>query len=309
MTDAVSSVMDSERGADLSRDTRYLPAARANGVALALGMALNLMSRIAPRRAAALVNQLVWCRPRRLAPRPEEREALAPAERFEVRLAEHTVRAYAWGQGPVVLLVHGWGGSAAQMAPLACRLAAQGFRAVAYDAPAHGSSRATHTDFPTMAAALQQVAQCVGGVRAVVAHSAGCVAMLRALRAGLAVERIVMVSTFAQLALPLASLSAALGLRPRLQAYHIDSLRRLFGVDFLQAYSPEELVLDLKTPGLVVHDAADKEFGAANALRIASQWPGSNLFLTDGLGHYRVLKDEAVALRIGESLSDLLRRP
>lgn len=306
---AVNAALDLAPGADLSKDTRYLPVARANGVARLLGLGLNAISLLAPRRAAALVNDLVWCRPRRLPPKPEERDALAQAQRLEVSLGTERLKAYAWGEGPTVLLVHGWGGSAAQMSALALRLAAQGYRAIAYDAPAHGSSPATHTDFPALAEAVQRVAETAGGVRAVLAHSAGCVALLRAIRAGLAVERIVMVSAFAQLALPLASLGVALGLRPRLQAHHIESLRRRFGADFLEAYSPEELVRDLQTPGLIVHDTGDREFGAANALRIASQWPGADLFLTDGLGHYRVLKDEAVALRIAHSLSDLQRQP
>jgi pimeloyl-ACP methyl ester carboxylesterase len=305
----VSTMVNADSGADLSKDIRYMPLVRAQGAARALGAALNLLSLVAPQRAAALVNDLVWCRPRRLPPKPEESSALAQAERIDVHMDGEPLSAYAWGQGPVVLMVHGWSGSAAQMGPLARRLAAQGYRAVAYDAPAHGASPAKQTDFPAMTQALRAVAERSGRVRAVVAHSAGCVPLLRSLRAGLAVERIVMISVFAQLALPLASLGAALGLRPRLQALHIDSLRQRFGTDFREAYSPEELVRDLNVPGLLVHDTADKEFGAANAELIASKWPGSDLFLTDGLGHYRVLKDEAVALRIGASLSDLLRQP
>lgn len=303
--EAISSMTTKQADTDLSKDVRYLPVGKANGVVRLLGAGLNALSHIAPAKAASLVNHLAWCRPPRPPLKANESGALARAEQFEVVVGGEKIRAYRWGTGPAVLLVHGWGGSAGQMSQMAVGLASQGFSAIAYDAPAHGKSRATHTDFPTMAAALKEVASAAGGVGAVVAHSAGCVALLRAIRTGFAPQRVVMVSAFAQLALPLASLGVALGLRPRLRARHVQLLRATFGADFLEAYSPEALVLDLEIPGLIVHDAKDREFGVANALRIAAQWRGSESHLTDGLGHYRVLKDEAVAQRIGESLSVL----
>lgn len=38
--------------------------------------------------------------------------------------------AWSWGAGPAVILVHGWGGRASQMAPLAASLAEQGFQSI-----------------------------------------------------------------------------------------------------------------------------------------------------------------------------------
>ncbi len=48
--------------------------------------------------------------------------------------------AYSWGDGPTVLLVHGWSGNAGQMAEFVAPLTRAGFRAVAIDLPAHGAS-------------------------------------------------------------------------------------------------------------------------------------------------------------------------
>lgn len=47
------------------------------------------------------------------------------------------------GEGPKVLLLHGWGGSAASFAPVAAQLAAQGFCAVSIDFPGFGQSGKT----------------------------------------------------------------------------------------------------------------------------------------------------------------------
>ena len=45
-----------------------------------------------------------------------------------------------WGDGPAVLLMHGWGGARAQMTGFVDPLLAAGYRVVAYDQPAHGES-------------------------------------------------------------------------------------------------------------------------------------------------------------------------
>ena len=59
------------------------------------------------------------------------------AVRFEAR----TLITYTWGEGKGVLLAHGWASRASHMALIARGLARRGFRAVAFDLPAHGRSR------------------------------------------------------------------------------------------------------------------------------------------------------------------------
>ena len=71
------------------------------------------------------------CRPRRL---PEG------GEPFEVESLGAAVRGHVWGAGPVVYLVHGWGGRGSQLASFVEPLLAGGFRVVMFDAPAHGDS-------------------------------------------------------------------------------------------------------------------------------------------------------------------------
>ena len=56
--------------------------------------------------------------------------------------------------GPVALLVHGWGGHARQMLPLAVSLAQQGLRPVLLEMPAHGRSAGTTSSLPQFARAI-----------------------------------------------------------------------------------------------------------------------------------------------------------
>src|SRR6266446_3807256 len=75
-------------------------------------------------------------------PAPErERAALATAVAFDVPFRGRRLRAWRWGgRGAPVLLVHGWGGRAGQMAAFAPPLLDAGLSAVAFDGPAHGHS-------------------------------------------------------------------------------------------------------------------------------------------------------------------------
>ena len=65
---------------------------------------------------------------------------LESAERQDLELEGKRLVAWSWGEGPTVLLVHGWEGRGSQMAAFAAPLAEAGFRAVAFDAPGAASS-------------------------------------------------------------------------------------------------------------------------------------------------------------------------
>ena len=125
----------------------------------------------------------------RMALKPRDREALARGQalRWGPR-GRH--RAWAWGSGPTVLLFHGWGGMAAQMAPLAEHLAWLGFTAVAPDLGAHGASPGWRRGFDRLIDDIGAFhASRDAPIHAAVGHSAGGMAMMAArargrLRAG-----------------------------------------------------------------------------------------------------------------------------
>jgi pimeloyl-ACP methyl ester carboxylesterase len=75
-----------------------------------------------------------------------------------------------------VLLVHGWGGNAAQMRAFVFPLLSAGYRVIAYDQPAHGVSEGRLTGLPDFADVLAEVAWHHGDVRAVIGHSLGATA-------------------------------------------------------------------------------------------------------------------------------------
>src|SRR6266700_3236865 len=107
-----------------------------------------------------------------------EQEAMAQASRMNY--GENNV-AWAWGDGPLVMFVHGWSGRAAQMAPLALHAANLGFRSVAIDVTGHGASPKRHTRWDYFLKDIAGLSQSLHEeVYAYVGHSAGALSMMAA---------------------------------------------------------------------------------------------------------------------------------
>jgi pimeloyl-ACP methyl ester carboxylesterase len=69
------------------------------------------------------------------------------------------IAVYHWGKGGRrILLVHGWGGKAAQFFSFVGPLLDAGFEVIAFDAPAHGASSGSFASGPVFARAARTVA-------------------------------------------------------------------------------------------------------------------------------------------------------
>src|SRR5262249_60945186 len=100
---------------------------------------------------------------------------------------------WGWGAGPPVLLVRGWGGRGAHLGALVAPLRARGFSVTTFDAPGHGASDAGTVTIPEITSAIRAVAESRGPLAAMVAHSAGAAAAVRALWEGLDAGAVVLV--------------------------------------------------------------------------------------------------------------------
>jgi pimeloyl-ACP methyl ester carboxylesterase len=214
-------------------------------------------------------------------------------------LFEHKGRHIAtwrWGSSdaPAVILAHGWGGYAAQMRGFVFPLLAAGYRVIAYDQPAHGVSEGRLTGLPDFADLLADLSWHHGGAHAFIGHSLGAAAGALALANRHArFEKVVLVS-------PPADLD---GYSRRFARWHWmpEAVRRAMQSAIEERYGVQwekleiaHLAPRLPTPALVIHDRDDRQVPWTQGARIAQLWPGARLMSTDGLGHGRILQDEAV---------------
>jgi len=203
------------------------------------------------------------------------------------------MQVWSWGEGPTVLLVHGWNGRATQLGSLVDPLVARGYRVVAFDAIGHGESVGSQSSLPELANCIRQVVEEVGGVFAIVAHSLGGAATTFALAYGMQVERAVFIAPPADPREFLALFSSSLGIGEEVSSRVKTLVERRLGVP-MEEMRASKIAPMMNTPLLVIHDREDKEVPFQVGRVVASAWPGAELITTKGLGHQRILRDPAV---------------
>ena len=211
--------------------------------------------------------------------------------------------ATAWGDGPTVLLAHGWESRRTHWSAFVGPLVAAGFRPLAVDAPAHGDSPGQTSNVLEYGLALAQAGRQVGPLAGVVGHSFGAGAAAIALHRGLPAPRAVLVSGPASLVSVLERWARGYGLPER----DIPRFLRLVGRKVgepLQSLDLIDLAAGLTTPALIVHDRKDKEIPVADALALAAVWPGAKTLITERFGHRRIMFAAEIVGAIVTFLSD-----
>ncbi|MDN6882725.1 alpha/beta fold hydrolase [Variovorax sp. CAN2819] len=207
---------------------------------------------------------------------------------------------------PVVLLVHGWGGHAGQMLPLAQALAAQGLRPVLLELPAHGRSSGTTSNSPQFARAISYAAarfEADGHVlRAAVAHSLGANALALAAARGLPAERVVLLAPPASPREYTRYFAHTFGLSEATRL----AMQRLFesreGV-LMPQLEPAAVGPRIAQPTLIVHDREDRVNRFADAQAYRDAIPDAQLVATQGWGHRRILKEAEVLRQVARFLA------
>jgi pimeloyl-ACP methyl ester carboxylesterase len=210
------------------------------------------------------------------------------------------IEVYVWGEGPSVLLVHGWGGRATNFAAFVSPMVSAGFRVVAFDAPAHGQSSGTLSSAPAIAAGIRSVEAREGPFHAIVAHSLGALASTCAQGRGVSVRRVVFLGACCWVEPLLVKFIKELDLSNETK----DELFQFSAGEFnLEEISAEHVAPRLEgTAALLMHDPGDLEMPYDHSAAIAAAWPRALLLPTPGVGHRRILRSREIIARTLEHL-------
>lgn len=259
---------------------------------------LNGLGRISPPLAGRAAFHL-FCTPFRYAEPPRETAVLLEAERFSIPFQDAHLAAYAWGQGPTVLLVHGWSGRGSQLGAFVAPLMAAGHRVVTFDLPAHGRTPGRRTNALVATEAVLRAGEELGPLHGVIAHSFGALCTTLALRDGLEAGRVAYVAPAASAIQAVRGFSRQFGLSWPAEWGLRGEMERRFGPGIWPRFSARACAPRLNVPALMVHDLDDDEVPYREGQLLAHSWPGARLVTTAGLGHRRILRDARV---IGEVL-------
>jgi len=264
---------------------------------------VSALAALSPRAAAAAVAPLFFKAPARRPRREDESAVLSRGERLEIGTGRDRMAAWRWGEGPVILLAHGWGGCAGQMTPLVDPLLAAGFSVVALDAPAHGESPGRIASIPIFAAALARAAEAIGPLYGLVAHSMGGAAFTLAASRGLTARRAVFVGPPADVAVWYRGFVRWLALPERAEPALLARVEAIAG-ERLGRLNARALGPAMKVQVLVIHDRRDREVALEEGAEVARTAADGRLLVTEGLGHRRILKDPGVAAAAARFLVD-----
>lgn len=271
---------------------------------LLTGRLVNTAAVVVPPLGKRLAYTL-FLRTRRAAVHPREQAVHAAATVGQLDLDGVRVTTYTWGDGTrPVLLLHGWASRGSRYWGMITDLLDRGFSPVTFDAPGHGDSGGTTTNLLQYERIIRMLQERHGDFAAIVAHSFGVPCAFHALRVGVRAERLVAVSGLAEFDYLIIEFTRQLGLRPSLAQHLRTHAVRDIGVPdlwerFSSTYRPETLTIPL----LVVHDEDDDMIGVAHSRRIHAAYPGSQLVVTSGLGHRKILGDPRIVGPVGEFLS------
>ncbi len=263
------------------------------GFAWLRGVALAAAEREAPRLGARLAVRMWMTIP------PAAKVALGEPKTVLTDGGNRFV-ASAWGEGPVVYLLHGWGGHRGQFGAFVQPLVASGFRVVAVDALGHGESGPGRYGrgrglMPDFIAALEAAVRRFGPPHGVIAHSLGASAAAVATLDGFPSGRLVLIAPMSSPLSALDIFAKWLGIGPRVRAEMPRRIERISRIPLARldivarAAECEEL-----PPALVIHDTGDRTVPFDSGVLVTAAWPGARLERTQGLGHLRILADPSV---------------
>jgi pimeloyl-ACP methyl ester carboxylesterase len=249
---------------------------------------LNGTARIT-RRGAGRIGYYLLTNPRRLEEEPENLVFLESAQQQTYNLMGQNIHTYHWpGEGPSVLLLHGWESSTARWFALFEPLRKAGYNIYALDAPAHGKSDGKKFTVFAYCQVLDAYFNTIGFAPDYwIGHSGGGMAAIyycSRQRYNFRPKSIVSMAVPGELENFIDKFCDLVGANERVKygigrRFHKNLNYSMEDINFI------EFAKEVDVPGLIIHDEEDDVAPIAGARRMHENWRGSKLATTRGRGH------------------------
>jgi pimeloyl-ACP methyl ester carboxylesterase len=196
-----------------------------------------------------------------------------------------------------VLLVHGWSGRGTQLVRIADELLKNGFATISFDAPAHGKSKGNASVMTEFIASILELEKEYGPFEFVIGHSLGGMSVLNAVEQNLQVKKAVVIGSGDIIQDVIDDFISKLEIHPKFGLLLKDHFEKKFGgkMDDYSAYKAAE---QIDIPVLVIHDTEDADVPVKAAYHIQKHLKHSELIITTGYGHRKILGNEEVVQKI-----------
>ncbi len=201
-------------------------------------------------------------------------------------------RLHAWwvpveGVAPAVIVLHGWGGTAADMLPIGPGLHRSGFHALFMDARKHGQS--DNEDFMSMPRFAEDLEAAIATLRArddvtavgVIGHSVGASASLYAATVSESPDAVVAVASFAH---PGEMMKENFPFPAPITWLILQVVERMIGHRY-DEIAPRNRVGDITVPVLFMHGENDTVIPPTDSIELHERLPGSRLIVVPNGTH------------------------
>lgn len=208
------------------------------------------------------------------------------------------IQLYQYGNSPKkVLLVHGWSGRGTQLFKIADALINEGYATISFDAPGHGKSAGNSTIMTEFIETIKTLDQDFGPFEIAIGHSLGGMSVLNAIRSGVNVKQAIVIGSGDVVQDILDDFIHKLRLKPTISQRLRVHFEKKYGGS-MDDYSAHKAAATLNIPVLVIHDENDIEVPVKAGINIYNHLKNGTLFLTEGLGHRKILGDNSVIEKI-----------
>jgi len=226
---------------------------------------------------------------------PLERQFLENATSFHIHVHDKDIRCWKWGQGPGILFVHGWNGRGVNFAYFFKPFIDAGYSVITYDAPAHGKSDGHVTNYFELSDTVRSFLDPSHGfnIQGMIAYSIGASAAINCISKEKPLIDVVLIAPALKLKEILFNAFNHHGIPEIVYQSLIAEMERYYGYDVHQD-NPDVLAKTISTNMLIVHDKDDRTISYTDSKILSEKTDRIFLHTTEGLGHKRILRDNAV---------------
>lgn len=250
-----------------------------------IGLRLKALYAIKPEKAVYKAF-LLFCTPRGGFVKPHQKDYLNAHKAEQLAYKKIKIQTYRWkGNGPKILLLHGWDSNSYRWKDLIVKLKALDMDIMAFDAPAQGNSEGNLLN-AIMYEQVVQLAQAHFDPDIVVGHSmGGMVSMFNHYKnANLNVKKYILLGAPSELQRIMDGFQKILGLTKTFMADVENYLFNRYGYRFGD-FHLNSFAKSVEVPTLIIHDKYDKVVPVKEAHEIHEVISNSKLVVTEGAGH------------------------
>lgn len=213
------------------------------------------------------------------------------------------IHIYHYGSGvKKVLLVHGWSGRGTQLVKIADELLNLGYSTISFDAPAHGKSKGNSSIMLEFIESILEIDKEFGPFEFAIGHSLGGMSILNAIKQNLEVKKAIIIGSGDIIQNIIIDFTNKLNLKNDISIKLRDHFENKFNLK-MDDFSASKVGKDVKIPVLIIHDKNDTDVNIKAAYNIQKKIKNSELFITEKLGHRKILGNNEVITKIVEFIN------